>query len=139
MNLYTFNFKLFIFIFFTTICICLATTLFLIEYHLKENIKKDENVRSYKYLFLNGKADWIAVGDSHTARSLLNTPWLDNLGYASDNLESLKEKASHRINRLKPLGIILPTSPQIFSFYRLSDNQKHKTEYLISVKYSYRL
>jgi hypothetical protein len=131
-SLSTFNFKLFLFVFFITICSCVGTTLFIVETHLKENIKENINKKSYKYLFLNGTADWIALGDSHTARSLSNTFWLDNLGYASDNLESLTEKASHRINRLKPVGVILPADPQIFSFYRLSDNQQSKTKYLIS-------
>lgn len=134
MNLFTFNFKLFIFIFFITICVCLITTLFLIESHLRENLKAHKNVESYKYLFLNGNADWIALGDSHTARSLLNTSWLDNLGFAGDNLETLQQKASYRINRRKPLGIILPVSPQIFSFYRLADNQKDRIDNLISYK-----
>ena len=137
MNLYTFNFKLFLFVFFITVCVCMATTLFMVEKHLQKNMKSNKNTQNYKKLFLNGKADWIALGDSHTANSLLNSSWLDNLGYASDNLNSLEAKALYRINRLKPKGIILPAEPQVFSFYRLSDNQKQRTKYLTTEKKYY--
>ena len=134
MNLYIFNFKLFLLVFFTTICGCMVITLFMVETYLEKKTELNKNIKNYKYLFLNGKADWVALGDSHPARSLLNSFWLDNLGFASDNLKSKEQKALHRINRLKPEGIILPADPQLFSFYRLSDDQTKKTKYLISEK-----
>ena len=130
MNLYIFNFKLFAFVFFTTVLVSMIFTLFMVESHLKKNIKLNKSLQNYKYLFSNGKADWIALGDSHVANSLSNSSWLDNLGYASDNFISLEEKAFRRIIRLKPKGIILPADPHIFSFYRLFDNQKEKTKFL---------
>ncbi len=104
--------------------------LFMIENFLSSNINVNKSVYDYKSLFLSGTAPWVALGDSHTANSLKSSSIIDNLGYASDNLESMSIKSLHRIKRHKPKGVILQATPHIFSFYRLSDNQEKKTEFL---------
>lgn len=104
----------------------------MVENFLVANLKKNKSINDYKNLLLNGESPWIAIGDSHTARSLINSSTIDNLGYAADNLDSMLSKSLFRINRLKPKGIILQATPHIFSFNRLSDNQKQKTDYLIA-------
>ena len=106
--------------------------LFMIESFLSSNIKVNKSIYDYKSLFLFGEASWVAFGDSHTANSLVSSLLIDNLGYASDNLASMSIKSLHRIKRNKPKGIILQATPHIFSFYRLSDNQEQKTEFLIN-------
>ena len=106
----------------------------MVENFLVANLEKDKSINDYKNLLLNGKSPWIALGDSHTANSLINSSTINNLGYASDNLDSMLSKSLFRIKRLKPKGIILQATPHIFSFYRLSDNQKQKTDYFITKK-----
>lgn len=105
--------------------------LILIENHLQSDSFKNSS-NNYKSLLLEGKAPWIALGDSHTANSLISSKNIDNLGYASDNLDSISKKGLYRTKRLKPKGIILQATPHTFSFYRISDNQQQKTNNLIS-------
>lgn len=102
------------------------------ENFLVSNNKMNRSINEYKELLMNGTSPWIALGDSHTANSLLTSTNIDNLGYAGDNLDSMSIKGFNRVKRLKPKGIILQATPHIFSFYRLSDNQKQKTNYLIT-------
>ena len=131
MNSYTFNFKYFLIIFLIIITSSTIIALLSIENFLKSNLVNNKSIIEYKSLFLNGKAPWLAFGDSHTANSLLNSSIINNLGYASDNLDSISKKSFYRIKRLKPKGIILQATPHTFSFYRLSDNQQQKTKFLI--------
>lgn len=106
----------------------------MIENFLTTNIKINKSVNDYKKLFLNGDAPWVALGDSHTANSLKTSTTIDNLGFTSDNINSMSKKALHRTKRLKPKGIILQATPHLFSFYRISDNQEQKTNFLITTK-----
>ena len=103
----------------------------LIEYQLRSDLTNN-SLNNYRNIISQGKAPWIALGDSHTANSLISSKVLDNLGYASDNLNSISKKGLYRIQRLKPKGVILQATPHTFSFYRILDNQKQRTQYLIS-------
>jgi len=132
-NSYTFNFKYFLLTLFITIVLALLLMLLLIEKRLRSNLNND-SLNNYKNLLVQGKAPWIALGDSHTANSLISSKDLDNLGYPSDNLNSMSKKGLYRIKRSKPKGIIIQATPHTFSYYRISDNQEQKFKYLISNK-----
>ena len=132
MNSFTFNFKHFLIIFFIITTSSTTIALMLIENFLKSNLDNNKSINDYKSLFLNGKAPWVAFGDSHTANSLLNSSIINNLGFASDNLDSMLKKSFHRMQRLKPKGVILQATPHTFSFYRLSENQEQKTNFLMT-------
>lgn len=133
MNSYTFNFRPFLIIFIFIIAFALILMLTLIENHLRSDLTNN-SLNNYRNLISKGKAAWIALGDSHTANSLISSKVLDNLGYASDNLNSISKKGLYRTQRLKPKGVILQATPHTFSFYRILDNQEQKTKYLISSK-----
>jgi hypothetical protein len=102
------------------------------EIFLRLEASDSESGQAYRERFLNGTAPWVAFGDSHVEGGLLSSDWLDNLGQASDNLQSITGKVSLRLQRGGLKGVILPADPQIFSFYRLSANQEDRIDVIKS-------
>jgi hypothetical protein len=102
-----------------------------IECFLRQQELINAESDSYKSRFMNGKATWVALGDSHPASALTSTAWLDNLGQASDNLSSIEGKVDILLARRTNLeGVILQADPQVFAYYRLMANQAERIKNL---------
>ncbi|PKR56812.1 hypothetical protein [Thalassospira lohafexi] len=110
----------------------LAFILLGLELFLRNQASGSAGDKQYRERFLHGTAPWVAFGDSHVEGGLLSVAWLDNLGKASDNLETISDKVSLRLQRGGLQGVILPADPQIFSFYRLSAKQENRIDALRS-------
>jgi hypothetical protein len=101
-----------------------------LEVFLRGQAAKDVHTSRYREQFLSGSAPWVAFGDSHLEGSLLSSAVLDNLGQASDNLDTIIGKVTLRAARGGLAGVILPADPQIFSFYRVSAQQEDRISVL---------
>jgi len=97
------------------------------EYFLRQQLLISSENNSYKDRVKNGRAPWVALGDSHVANALTSTVWLDNLGQASDNLSTIEGKVEIILmGRPNLKGIILQADPQVFAFYRLTADQAER-------------
>ena len=120
--------------------IVLITLLGGMEYFLRQQQLINAENDDYKSRFVNGKAPWVALGDSHSANALVSTTWLDNLGQASDNLGSIEGKIDIILmGRANLKGVILPADPQVFSYYRLTADQAERVTNLRNVENNTRL
>jgi len=97
------------------------------EYFLRQQQLINSGNDDYKDRVKNGKAPWVALGDSHPANALVSTVWLDNLGQASDNLSTIEGKVDIILmGRPNLKGVILQADPQVFAFYRLTADQAER-------------
>lgn len=101
----------------------LGAALGAVELHLRHQSAQNVGVDVYRQRVLQGTAPWAAIGDSHAANGLVTTEWLDNLGQASDNLDSMLGKLAIRKERPGLKGVIMPADAQLFAFYRLTADQ----------------
>ena len=123
MNSSTFSFKRSLFATLATLLILLGVALGAVELHLRHQSAQNVGEDMYRQRVLQGTAPWAAIGDSHAANGLVTTEWLDNLGQASDNLESMLGKLAIRKVRPGLKGVIMPADAQLFAFYRLTADQ----------------
>lgn len=103
--------------------VSLAVLLGAVEWLLRQQTTLTAAEYAYRQRVLYGSAPWVAVGDSHAANGLDSNEWLDNLGQASDNLDSILGKLTIRTERPGLKGVILSADPQMFAFYRLTADQ----------------
>ena len=123
MNSSTFSFKRSLFATVATLLILLGVALGSVELHLRHQAAQNVGADIYRQRVLQGTAPWAAIGDSHVANGLVTTEWLDNLGQASDNLDSMLGKLAIRKGRPGLKGVIIPADAQMFAFYRLTADQ----------------
>lgn len=119
----TSSFKRFLFASLVTLLALLVIVLGAVELYLRSQTVQSAAEDVYRQRVLHGTAPWAAIGDSHAANGLVTTEWLDNLGQASDNLDSMLGKLALRVNRPGLQGVILSADAQLFSFYRLTADQ----------------
>ncbi|WP_170310140.1 hypothetical protein [Thalassospira povalilytica] len=124
------NSRRFTFIAFGGGIVLLVIMLVVLELFLRSQVSSDANSQEYRVRFLHGEAPWTAFGDSHVEGALLSGDWLDNLGQASDNLNTIIAKVSLRVERGGVQGVIIPADPQLFSFYRVSAEQEDRIKVL---------
>lgn len=127
----TSSFKRFLFASLVTLLALLVIALGAVELYLRSQTVQSAGEDVYRQRVLLGTAPWAALGDSHTANGLVTTEWLDNLGQASDNLDSMLGKLAIRVNRPGLQGVILSADAQLFSFYRLTADQGERVRDLL--------
>ncbi len=131
MNSSTSSFKHFFITTVLTLTILLVVVLCAVEWHLQRQIAHRDGEMAYRQVLFQGVAPWVAIGDSHTANGLVTAEWLDNLGKASDNLDSMLGKLSIRESRPNLKGVILSADAQVFAFYRLTADQSARMQDLL--------
>ena len=119
---------------FVTLLLGLFVSVTLMEIMLRVSVIPFDQSSDYKILFREGTAKTVAFGDSHVESSLISSSELDNLGQASDSLNTIVTKVKYRLKRKGVISVILQADPQIFSVYRLNADQSNRVESLLENK-----